>query len=102
MCGTGTFASSACLLKKDTLHRQECLCHTLRLAIIKGSVFDLQVFRLMGQTASYPRPAHPLGNRGEYHGVETALNYGDAVAEFAALRNGYGIFHLPWRAKISV
>jgi aminomethyltransferase len=34
--------------------------------------------------------------------VETALNYGDAVAEFAALRNGYGIFHLPWRAKISV
>src|SRR5215471_15033489 len=56
----------------------------------------------MGQTASYPRPSHPLGNRGEYCGVETVLDYGDPAAELAALRNGCGIFHLPWRAKISI
>jgi len=30
------------------------------------------------------------------------LDYGDPAAELAALRNGCGIFHLPWRAKISI
>src|SRR5262245_24615109 len=56
----------------------------------------------MGQTASYPRPAHPLGNRGMYCGVETALDFGDPAGEFAALLSGCGGFTLDWRAKISV
>lgn len=46
-------------------------------------------------------PAH-TARPGPYHGVETALDYGDPAAELAALRTQCGIFELPWRAKVVI
>jgi folate-binding protein YgfZ len=37
---------------------------------------------------------------GEYGAVETASSFGDAQAEFAALRSACGLFDLGWRAKL--
>ena len=39
---------------------------------------------------------------GEYRGAETALSFGDAAAEYAALRQRAGIFDLGWRSKLRV
>jgi folate-binding protein YgfZ len=39
---------------------------------------------------------------GPYHGVETALDFGDAAGELAALREESGVFDLGWRAKVTV
>ena len=39
---------------------------------------------------------------GEYCGVETAARFGDAEAEFSALRSSCGVYDLGWRGKISV
>jgi len=39
---------------------------------------------------------------GQYLGVDVALHFGDPAAELAALRESWGVFHLPWRAKITV
>ncbi len=38
---------------------------------------------------------------GEYGGAETASSFGDAQAEFAALRSAAGVFDLGWRAKLA-
>lgn len=56
----------------------------------------------MGNTALQPRPASPQVRLGQYHGAETALNFGDPARELAALRSGCGVFDLAWRAKINV
>ncbi len=39
---------------------------------------------------------------GEYHGATTLANFGDARAEFCALRSGCGVYDLGWRAKIAL
>ncbi len=39
---------------------------------------------------------------GEYRGATTATRFGDAQAEFAALRSGCGVYDLGFRAKISL
>src|SRR5207237_9115415 len=39
---------------------------------------------------------------GEYRGAETALSFGDAASEYAALRQRAGIFDLGWRSKLRV
>ena len=39
---------------------------------------------------------------GEYRGATTALRFDDPQAEFAALRNGCGVYDLGYRAKISL
>ena len=39
---------------------------------------------------------------GEYRGATTAARFGDAQAEFAALRGGCGVYDLGFRAKISL
>ncbi len=39
---------------------------------------------------------------GEYRGATTATRFGDAGAEFAALRGGCGVYDLGFRAKISL
>ena len=39
---------------------------------------------------------------GEYRGAETALSFGAAAAEYAALRQRAGIFDLGWRSKLRV
>src|SRR5260370_6280982 len=56
----------------------------------------------MSNAALHQRPAFLGARLGPYNGVETALDFGDPVKEFAALREGCGIFLLPWRAKITV
>jgi folate-binding protein YgfZ len=38
----------------------------------------------------------------EYRGAETAARFGDSHEEFAALRNGCGVYDLGYRAKISL
>ena len=38
---------------------------------------------------------------GEYGGAETASSFGDAQAEYAALRSASGVFDLEWRAKLA-
>jgi aminomethyltransferase len=40
--------------------------------------------------------------RGQYLGSDSALNFGDPAKEFAALRDGCGLFVLNWRQKIAV
>ena len=39
---------------------------------------------------------------GEYRGASTAVRFGDPQAEFAALRDGCGVYDLGFRAKISL
>lgn len=39
---------------------------------------------------------------GEYRGVETALGWKDAAAEFAALQSGCAVYDLGWRAKVVI
>jgi folate-binding protein YgfZ len=56
----------------------------------------------MEDTALQQRPAYPLPRLGQYHGVETAIDFGDSAGELAALRSQCGVFELGWRAKINV
>jgi folate-binding protein YgfZ len=56
----------------------------------------------MEDTALQQRPAHPPSRLGQYHGAETALDFGDPAGELAALRTQCGVFELSWRAKIAV
>jgi folate-binding protein YgfZ len=44
----------------------------------------------------------PGANPSEQSGVTTALDFGDARAEFQALLSGCGLYDLSWRAKIAV
>jgi glycine cleavage system aminomethyltransferase T len=39
---------------------------------------------------------------GEYRGATTAVRFGDPQAEFAALRDGCGVYDLGFRAKIAL
>src|SRR5207253_9430011 len=39
---------------------------------------------------------------GEYRGAETALSFGEAASEYAALRQRAGLFDLGWRSKLRV
>ena len=57
----------------------------------------------MGQTALQVH-GEGLGaaSVGEYRGATTAARFGDPQAEFAALRNGCGVYDLGFRAKISL
>ena len=43
-----------------------------------------------------------MSRSGQYLGVDAALHFGDPVAELAALSESCGVFHVDWRAKISV
>lgn len=56
----------------------------------------------MSQTALYPWLASGAAQIGAYNAVETALNFGSPENELAALRNGCGVFALPWRSQVSV
>jgi aminomethyltransferase len=56
----------------------------------------------MENTVLQQRPAYPPPRLGQYNGTETALNFGDAAGELAALRSQCGVFELGWRAKITV
>ena len=44
----------------------------------------------------------PGANPSEHSGATTALDFGDARAEFHALLSGCGLYDLSWRAKIAV
>lgn len=55
----------------------------------------------MGNSTLQQRPAH-AARLGSYHGVETAVDYGDPTGELSALRAQCAVFDLPWRAKITV
>jgi folate-binding protein YgfZ len=44
----------------------------------------------------------PGANPSEHSGATTALDFGDARAEFQALLSGCGLYDLSWRAKIAV
>src|SRR5262249_13753963 len=68
--------------------------HPAALAIIK--------YWPMSQTALHLGLASADAQIGSYNGVETALNFGSAARELAALRNGCGLFALPWRVQINV
>ena len=56
----------------------------------------------MTRTALSDHLASTGARFGEYCGAETAARFGDAHAEFAALRSGCGVFDLGWRAKLVV
>jgi aminomethyltransferase len=56
----------------------------------------------MPQTALHPGLASGTAQTGPYNGAETALNFGSAANELAALRSGCGVFALPWRSQINV
>jgi folate-binding protein YgfZ len=53
---------------------------------------------LLGQADANARPVRIA----EYRGATTAANFGDARAEFSALREGCGVYDLGFRAKISL
>jgi folate-binding protein YgfZ len=55
----------------------------------------------MAQTALYPWLASAEARTGLYNGVETALSFGSAANELAALRTGCGVFSLAWRGRIN-
>ena len=54
----------------------------------------------MPKTPLYETQAAQGARFGEYAGVETAANFGDASAELEALRHGAGVYDLGWRAKL--
>ncbi|HJY88385.1 MAG TPA: glycine cleavage T C-terminal barrel domain-containing protein [Candidatus Acidoferrales bacterium] len=58
----------------------------------------------MGNTALHPSQPSATGRMisGQYLGVDAVLHFGDPAAELAALNESCGVFHLPWRAKITV
>ena len=58
----------------------------------------------MGDVTVHPPQGSGPANivEGRYLGVDAALNFGDPVKEFAALREGCGLFVLNWRQKIAV
>jgi folate-binding protein YgfZ len=56
----------------------------------------------MPQTALHPGLASGNAQVGAYNGAETALNFGSAPNELAALRSSCGVFALPWRSQINV
>ncbi len=56
----------------------------------------------MPQTALHPGLASGNAQIGAYNGAETALNFGSAANELAALRFSCGVFALPWRSQVNV
>jgi aminomethyltransferase len=58
----------------------------------------------MGDTTLHLRHGSwaPPTAEGQYLGADADLNYGDPTKEFAALREGCGLFLLTWRKKIEV
>src|SRR5262249_43649715 len=66
----------------------------------KRSLGYNQGVRLMGDTALHQRVDQIAS--GTYLGVNVALHWGDPTKEFSFLRESYGVFGLPWRAKIAV
>ena len=68
--------------------------HPAALAIIK--------YWPMSQTDLHSGLASADAQIGAYNGVEATLSFGSAANELAALRNGCGVFALPWRTQINV
>ncbi|HEY2113841.1 MAG TPA: folate-binding protein [Candidatus Angelobacter sp.] len=56
----------------------------------------------MAQIAIHPWLQVPEARTGTYNGAATALSFGDAGLELAALRTGCGVFALAWRSRINV
>lgn len=56
----------------------------------------------MPRTVLYETLASSGARMGEYRGAQTAAAYGDPADEFAALRSGFAIYDLGWRAKLLV
>lgn len=54
------------------------------------------------RTALYDQFAALNARLGEYCGVETALAFSDARAEFSALLRGCGVYDLGWRGKFRI
>lgn len=54
----------------------------------------------MDRTPLYERLVSAGAQVGEYCGVETALSFGDAKAEYETLLSGCAVYDLGWRAKI--
>lgn len=55
----------------------------------------------MSATALHDALLSSSARVGEYAGANTATDFGDARAEFAALRDDCGVYDLGWRAKIA-
>jgi aminomethyltransferase len=54
----------------------------------------------MDRTPLYDRLISAGARLGEYCGVETALSFGDAKAEYETLLSGCAVYDMGWRAKI--
>ena len=56
----------------------------------------------MDNVTLQPRQDSASTHLGQYNGVETALDFGDAGRELSILRSECGVFDLSWRAKVMV
>lgn len=54
----------------------------------------------MDHVTLQPRQDSAATHMGQYNGVETALDFGDAGRELSILRSECGVFDLSWRTKI--
>src|SRR3954462_10233662 len=56
----------------------------------------------MERTPLYDRLILAQTQMGEYCGVETSLNFGDARTEYQTLLTGAAVYDLGWRAKVAL
>src|SRR5260370_12388439 len=54
------------------------------------------------KTPLYDTLAGSGARMGEYRGVQTALGWRDAAAEFTTLHSGCAVYDLGWRAKLTI